>query len=297
MKVIVRPPGEAFRHALSEHPDKDTIDLALAGEQHAAFVAELLAAGVTLIELPADDGLADACFVSDVLITLPAATGATGVTGASGTTGVAGTAGAAGTTGAAGPAVLAVATHPGAPSRRPEVATVLAAARGLVGRTCAVTAITAPGTLEGGDVIVYGDRVAIGLSGRTDRRGAEQLAGLVRAAGYRPYLCPVEGRLHLASWVSVVRPDLLIGVAGGFASLDAAGLDAAPQGEIARIVLPDDEVVAANVLPLGGRVFVAAGNPRAAAALRAAGETVVEADLSEFTKADGGPTCLISHVF
>jgi dimethylargininase len=279
MKVIVRPPGEAFRHALSEHPDRDTIDLALAGEQHAAFVAELRAAGVSLVELPADDRLADACFVSDVLITLPAA------------------APAARETGAAGPAVLAVATHPGAPSRRPEVAAVLAAARGLVGRTCAVTAIAAPGTLEGGDVIVYGDRVAIGLSGRTDRRGAEQLAGLVRAAGYRPYLCPVEGRLHLASWVSVVRPDLLIGVAGGFASLDAAGPDVAPQGEIARIVLPDDEVVAANVLPLGGRVFVAAGNPWAAAALRAAGEKVVEADLSEFTKADGGPTCLISHVF
>ena len=278
MKVIVRPPGEAFRHALSEHPDRDTIDLALAVEQHAAFVAELRAAGVALVELPADDGLADACFVSDVLITLPAAV-------------------AAGTGGAAGPAVLAVATHPGASSRRPEVAAVLAAARGLVGPTCAVTVIAAPGTLEGGDVIVYGDRVAIGLSGRTNRRGAEQLAGIVRAAGYRPYLCPVEGRLHLASWVSVVGPDLLIGVAGGFASLDTAGPDVAPQGEIARIVLPDDEVVAANVLPLGGRVFVAAGNPRAAAALRAAGEEVVEADLSEFTKADGGPTCLISHVF
>jgi dimethylargininase len=282
MKVIVRPPGEAFRHALSEHPDRDTIDLALAGEQHAAFVAELRAAGVSLVELPADDRLADACFVSDVLITLPAAAPA---------------APAACETGAAGPAVLAVATHPGAPSRRPEVAAVLAAARGLVGPSCTVTAIAAPGTLDGGDVIVYGDRVAIGLSGRTDRRGAEQLAGLVRAAGYRPYLCPVEGRLHLASWVSVVRPDLLIGVAGGFASLDAAGPDVAPQSEIARIVLPDDEVVAANVLPLGGRVFVAAGNPRAAAALRTAGEEVVEADLSEFTKADGGPTCLISHVF
>jgi dimethylargininase len=286
MKVIVRAPGEAFRHALSEHPDRDTIDLTRAGEQHAAFVAELRAAGVTLVELRADDQLADACFVSDVLITLPAAAPHAAGAGRAG-----------GAAGAAGPAVLAVATHPGAPSRRPEVAAVLAAARGLVGPNCTVTAIAAPGTLDGGDVIVYGDRVAIGLSGRTDRRGAEQLAGLVRAAGYRPYLCPVEGRLHLASWVSVVRPDLLIGIAGGFASLNAAGPDVAPQGEIARIVLPDDEVVAANVLPLGGRVFVAAGNPRAAAALRVAGEEVVEADLSEFTKADGGPTCLISHVF
>jgi hypothetical protein len=42
-----RPPGEAIRHALCEHPDRDTIDLALAGEQHAAFVAELRAAGVS----------------------------------------------------------------------------------------------------------------------------------------------------------------------------------------------------------------------------------------------------------
>ena len=96
--------------------------------------------------------------------------------------------------------------------------------------------------------------------------------------------------------MTVVRPDLLIGASGGFASLDAASLDAAPL-EVGRIVLPDDEVVAANVLPLGGHVFVAAGNPRAVAALRKAGEQVVELDLSEFTKADGGPTCLVSHVF
>lgn len=285
MKVIVRPPGEAFRHALSEHPDKDTIDLALAGRQHAAFVAALRAAGVTLVELPADDRLPDACFVSDVLITLPPAPGRSGATGTDDQAG------------GLAPAVLAVATHPGAPSRRPEVATVVAAARPLLGPTCTVTAIAAPGTLDGGDVIVYGDRIAIGLSQRTNRQGAEQLAELVRSAGYRPFLCPVEGRLHLASWVAVVRPDLLIGVAGGFASLDDAGPDVAPPGEVARIVLPDDEVVAANVLPLGGKVFVAAGNPRAVAALRTAGEEVVEADLSEFTKADGGPTCLISHVF
>ena len=116
MKVIVRPPGEAFRHALSEHPDRDTIDLALAVEQHAAFVAELRAAGVTLVELRADDQLADACFVSDVLITLPAAEDVAPAAPA------AGAAGATGAAGAAGPAVLAVATHPGAPSRRPRTA-------------------------------------------------------------------------------------------------------------------------------------------------------------------------------
>ena len=198
---------------------------------------------------------------------------------------------------AGGGAVLAVATRPGAPSRRPEVAAVVEAARELVAAGCTVTAIAEPGTLDAGDVIVYGDRVAIGLSGRTNRDGAEQLAGLVASAGYRPFLCPVEGRLHLASWVSVVRADLLIGVEGGFASLDAAGPDCAPRDEIGRIVLPFAEVEAANVLPLGGRVFVPAGNPHARAALETAGERVVELDLSEFTRADGGPTCLVNHVF
>ena len=157
--------------------------------------------------------------------------------------------------------------------------------------------IAAPGTLDGGDVIVYGDRVAIGVSARTDRRAAEQLAGLVRAVGYRAFLCPVEGRLHLASWVTVVRPDLLIGIAGGFASLEAGGPEVAPRDQVERIVLADDDVVAANVLPLAGRVFVPAGYPHAVAALGAAGEQVVELDLSEFTRADGGPTCLVSHVF
>ena len=273
MKVIVRPPGAAFREALSEHLERDAIDVGRARQQHAAFVAALRDAGVALVELPADDTLADACFVSDVLLTLPQP----------------GDAG--------GGAVLAVATRPGAPSRRPEVAAVLEAARGLVGPTCTVTGIAAPGTLDAGDVIVYGDRVAIGLSARTNREGADQLARLVSSIGYRPFLCPVEGRLHLASWVTVVRADLLIGVEGGFASLDAAGPECAPRDEIGRIKLPFTEVDAANVLPLGGRVFVPAGNPHARAALETAGERVVELDLSEFARADGGPTCLVNHVF
>ncbi len=273
MNVIVRPPGAAFQHALSEHAERDAIDVAHAREQHVAFAAALRAAGVKLVEMPADDELPDACFVSDVLITLPRA----GDPG--------------------GPAALAVATRPGAPSRRPEVASVLDTARRLVGPACRIAEITAPGTLDGGDVIVYGDRVAIGVSARTDRQAAEQLAGLVRDTGYRPFLCPVEGRLHLASWVTVVRPDLLIGIAGGFESLDAGGPEVAPPDRVERLVLADDDVVAANVLPLGGRVFLPAGHPRAVAALGAAGEQAVEVDLSEFTRADGGPTCLVSHVF
>ena len=112
MRVIVRPPGEAFRRALSEHPGRETIDPAVASRQHEAFVAALRAVGVTLVEMPADDELPDACFVSDVLITLPRADDP------------------------GGPAAVAVATRPGAPSRRPEVAAVVETARELLGAAC-----------------------------------------------------------------------------------------------------------------------------------------------------------------
>ena len=154
----------------------------------------------------------------------------------------------------------------------------------------ATARIEAPGTLDGGDVIVYGDRVAIGVSARTNREGAEQLRRLAQGAGQRAFLCPVDDRLHLASAVTVLRPDRLIGTAAGFRSLDAAG---AAEG-VERLLLDDADVPAANVLAAGGRCFMAAGFPRAAATLREAGEDVVEVNLDEFTKADGGPTCLVA---
>jgi dimethylargininase len=270
MKVLVRPPSDSFSAALSEHPARQSIDPAAARVEHAGFVAALRATGADLHELPPEPALPDACFVSDTMLALPAA----GDPG--------------------GRSALLVATRPGAPSRRPEVASVMANAYSLVPPTCEQRSIKPPATLDGGDVIVYGDRVAVGVSARTTREGAEQLADAVRGVGYRPFLCPVSGRLHLASWVTVVRDDLLVGTAGGYASLDAVG--AAPEPEIARILVPDDEVPAANVLPLAGRCFMAAGFPVTAAALRTAGEDVVELLLDQFTLADGGPTCLVAPI-
>jgi len=272
MKLIVRPPGDAFRRALSEHAECGRIDAARALVQHAAFVAALRAAGMEVVELAAEPELPDACFVSDALLALPPA-GRPNEASA-----------------------LLFATRPGADSRRPEVASVLAAARELRPAARVVTA-QAPGTIDAGDVIVYGDRVAIGVSARTNEAGARQLADAVREIGYRPYLCPVRDRLHLASAVTVLRPARLIGTAAGFASLDEAGPDTAPTSGIARLIVPDDEVVGANVLAVGGRCFVPAGNRQAAALMRAAGEMVVELGLSEFTLADGGPTCLVAQVW
>jgi dimethylargininase len=300
VRVIVREPSDALRDALSTHARRDHIDPRRAIDQHRAFVAALAAAGLEIVALPPEPALPDATFVSDTLIALPRATAPSG------------------------PAALLVVTRPGAPSRRGEVASVAARAQRLA-PGAAIVEIEEPGTLDGGDVIVFGDRVAIGVSGRTNVCGAGQLAVAVQDAGYRAYLCPVTDRLHLATAVTSLgagpatgtsgaaaasspgseaiagtvagtsAPPTLLGTTAGFASLDRTP-GAAPADEVARILVPDDEADAANVLAVEGRVLMAAGHPRTASALRAAGFDVVELALDEFALADGGPTCLVALV-
>ncbi len=269
VRLIMRPPSDALRHALSEHDERDRIDPVRAAEQHAAYVRALEDAGVAITLLPADPNLPDACFTWDTVLAFPHLGG--------------------------GETVLLVATRPGSPSRRPEVASVVGCAQRLAPDAEIVT-IAAPGTLDRGDVITYGDRVAIGISARTNAGGARQLAQLVEWFGYRAFLCPVEDRLHLASAVTPLGAARLIGTPSGFASLDAAGADTVP-ASVERLVIDEDDVVAANVLAAEGRCFVVRGFPRAVAAMERAGESVVDVDLAEFVRADGGPTCLVAPIF
>ena len=268
MLVIVRPPGPAFHDAISTHPDRHLIDVSRVHAQHEAFCAALEDAGLPLLRLPEEPKLPDATFVSDTLVALA-------------------------------PILpdrqpMVVVARPAVASRQPEVESVLRSALARLPVGAAVVAVEDPATLEGGDVVIFGDRIAIGLSARTNVLGARVLADAARTLGYRPFLCPVTNRLHLATAVTAVAPDTLIGTAAGFASLDAAGPDAAPPGEIRRLLLPDEELPGANVLAIGGHAFLASGNPTAARLLRETGLEVHELELDEFALADGGPTCLVN---
>ncbi len=264
MKLLVRPPTDAFCQALSSHPERDRIDPRRALLQHQRFVAELERAGLEVIKLAPEPELPDAPFVSDTMVVLSP-------------------------TDPDRRAFLVVLARPGQPSRRGEVDSVACCLRRLM-PAASIEAIVAPGTLDGGDVIVYGNDLAVGISARTNREGAEQLAELARWLGYRVHLCPVRDRLHLASAVTVLGPHRLIGTAAGFRSLDQVE---ALGSHVERLLLPDAELPAANVLAAGGRCFVAAGYQGAVRAMEEAGETVVPVELDEFMRADGGPTCLV----
>jgi dimethylargininase len=268
VRLIMRPPGEALRRALSQHPERDRIDPPRAVREHAAYTRAIQATGVGVTMLPAEPELPDACFTWDTVLAFARPTG--------------------------GSTVLLVAARPGEGSRRPEVASVLKCAR-CIAPSAEVAQIREPGTLDGGDVITYGARVAIGISARTNEAGARQLAALLPRIGYQAFLCPVDDRLHLASAVTPIGPRRLIGTASGLESLDAAGPEVAPD-DVERLVIPEDEVAGANVLAVGGRCFIARGHPGAVEALRRVGESVVEVELDEFPRADGGPTCLVAPV-
>jgi dimethylargininase len=267
MRLIMRPPSGALRRALSAHPERDRIDPERAARQHRDYVRAIEAGGVAVTLLPAEDDLPDACFTWDTVLAFPRA--------------------------GKGATALLVATRPGESSRRPEVASVLACARQLA-PTAELVEITEPGTLDGGDVITVGRRVAIGVSARTNEAGARQLAEAVTRFGYRPWLCPVDDRLHLASAVTPLNEGRLIGTPSGFRSLDAADAVAA---DVERLLIEESDIAAANVLAICGRCFVARGFPLAVAAMRSAGESVVEVDLEEFLRADGGPTCLVAPIY
>jgi len=270
VRLIMRPPSEAMKRALSEHLERDRIDPVRAAGQHAGYVKALAGAGVEVVLLAPDPHLPDACFTWDTVLAFPRA-------------------------GTEAPTALLVAARPGEASRRPEVASVVNCAREMV-PGAELVEIHDPGTLDGGDVITYGDRVAIGVSARTNEAGARQLADAIERFGYRAFLCPVDDRLHLASAISPLGSSRLIGTLAGYRSVDSAGPDVAPAGEIERLLIADGDVAAANVLVAGGRCFVARGYPAAVEVMERAGETVVEVHLQDFILADGGPTCLVAPI-
>lgn len=175
---------------------------------------------------------------------------------------------------------VAVISRPGAPSRRGEAALIesaLAARRPLA-------RIEAPGTLEGGDVLQMGDRVFIGLTARTDESGAQQLEEILSGYGYRCAAIPLSHTLHLKSDVNAVS-ERTVAVTPALAEHEALA-------DYEKIVVRPDEAYAANVLRVNDRLLMPSGFPRLREELRATGVEVVELDMSEARKMDGGLTCL-----
>jgi dimethylargininase len=177
-----------------------------------------------------------------------------------------------------------VLTRPGAASRAGEVEAIRAA---LVAQGLQLQSIAAPGTVDGGDICEAGEHVFIGISARTNEAGAQQLAALLHSAGYTPHcidIRAIDGILHLKSGLSWLGDGRLLLIEALAAQPAFAAFE--------RVLVESDEAYAANAVRVNEYVFIAAGYRRTAARLRELGYALVELDMSEFRKMDGGLSCL-----
>jgi dimethylargininase len=174
---------------------------------------------------------------------------------------------------------VAVITRPGAPSRQPETTTVEAA---LVAHRPLIH-VRAPATLDGGDVLVAGRRIYIGLSTRTSRAAIQQLADQLAPYGYEVIPLAFTGCLHLKSAVTRIAADLLL--------LNPAWVKADAFTGYRALAVDPAEPHAANALALGGAVIHPLQHARTRARLEAAGLTVVTVPQVELAKAESGVTC------
>lgn len=175
---------------------------------------------------------------------------------------------------------LAIITNPGAASRRGEVESMIPILSGF--RKPAF--IQPPGTLEGGDVMQAGKHFYIGLTERTNAEGAYQLGALLSGFGYSYTAIPVTSALHLKSVVNYIGDNTFL------ASREFVVHPAFKKFKMVEV--PDEEVYAANCLLINDKLIVPKGFESVRSAVLAMNYDVIEVDMSEFEKMDGGLSCL-----
>lgn len=244
--AVTREISPRFAECEITHIERTPIDLDTARAQHAEYVNVLKQLGCNVIELPAEADLPDSVFVEDTAFILPE---------------------------------VAVITRPGADSRKPETESIL---RALMSLTRLVQ-VCEPATVDGGDVLVLGKSIYIGLSTRSNQVAIDQLNDMLGHYGYTVRGVPLHDCLHLKSAVSRVDDKtLLINKnwvdAGHFAGFDVVEVD-------------PSEPAAANCLPIGETIIFPTAFPKARVRLEEKGYKVVTVDVSELAKAEGAVTC------
>ena len=176
---------------------------------------------------------------------------------------------------------VAIITRPGALSRREETKSIAQALRSVK----PLAFIRRPGTLDGGDVLRIGDLFFIGLSKRTNVSGAMQLLRILGVHGYSCALVyNMPEALHLKSGIAYIGKGTLIGYREFQEHPTFKSFNLIP--------LPSEENYAANCILVNDTVVMAKGFPHAKAIIASLHDKVIELDVSEFEKMDGGLTCL-----
>src|SRR5215471_10265129 len=140
--AITREISPRFNECEITHIERTPIDINIACAQHGEYVQALKHLGCEVIGLPSEPNLPDSVFVEDTAFILPE---------------------------------VAVITRPGADSRKPEIESIARALSPLK----KLVYIQEPATIDGGDVLVLGKRIFVGLSTRSNPEAIDQLNSLL----------------------------------------------------------------------------------------------------------------------
>lgn len=172
-------------------------------------------------------------------------------------------------------------TRPGAPSRQGEVKEIEEIIHRFFKNPYR---INSPGTLEGGDVLQIENHFFIGLSNRTNEEGAQQIIRSLSQYGYTASIIPLKEFFHLKTGVSYLDQRRVL-VCGELINHPAFA-------SFKQIIIDPFEAYAANCITVNGTVIMAEGYPKTKKVITDLGYPVIELDMSEFRKIDGGLSCL-----
>ncbi|MCG2589713.1 dimethylarginine dimethylaminohydrolase family protein [Rhodohalobacter sulfatireducens] len=175
----------------------------------------------------------------------------------------------------------AVITNPGAPSRKGEIVKI----REIISEFYSeIMEIKDPGRLDAGDILTVGNHHYIGLSKRSNREGADQLIRILNQFGMTGSVIEIDKILHLKTGVSYLQNNNLV---------VCSELEHKSEfNNFHKIVVSEKEAYAANCVWINEYVLVPAGYPTTTQKISELGYPVIELEMSEFQKMDGGLSCL-----
>lgn len=174
----------------------------------------------------------------------------------------------------------AILTNPGAEVRKGEVVHI----ESTLAKFRKIERIAAPAEIEGGDVMCVEGHYFIGKTPRTNKLGAEQIGRILERYGYTWSVVPVPNYLHLKTAVNYIGNNTLL-MTDVFAEEEQfARFD--------KIIVDEENLPAVNTLLVNGHLLTPKGYPRVKDKLLENNPNVVELDVSEVAKMDGGLSCL-----
>lgn len=247
--AITRTPPKSMADGITTQNEKVSYELAL--QQYEEYLKALTDLNISITTLSPEEAFPDSHFVEDAAIIHNG---------------------------------VAVMTRPGAIERRGEVDCLLPAIQAEL--TYKMLSDDADALVDGGDVLTVGNRVLIGLSHRTNEKGADALAARLKEIDPKVevHVIPFDGVLHLKSGLTALTEDVLL--CHPLMQLKTQ----LPFGDCVKV--PEKEAYAANSLVVNGAAMVFQECTETQAIVKGAGLTPLPLDMSEFRKMDGSFTCL-----